>query len=94
MEGRIFWIILGQEFENEMNANEMDNEMAEMDSMGNGESQNGGMKKSSMQKNIGRNSYPTAPVRDLIGVKFGIEKEDDRQLIQTRNKIQKGRMVS
>jgi len=26
----------------------------------------------------------------LIGVKFGIEKEDDRQLIQTRNKIQKG----
>ena len=94
MEDRIFWLILGQEFENEMSTNEMDNEMPEMDSMGNGDSQNGGMKKSSMQKSIGRNAYPTTPVRDLIGVKFGIEKEDDRQLIQTRNKIQKGMMIS
>ena len=80
--------IKGQEFENEMNSNDMDSEMAEMDSMGNDGNQNGGMRNKIMQNK--QRSYPTAPVRDLIGVRYGVEKEDDKQMIQTRNKIQKG----
>ena len=77
-----------------MNSNEMDNEMAEMDSMGSDGDQNGGRKKSVMQKKNVQKTYPTAPVRDLIGVRIGVEKEDDKQMIQTRNKIQKGMITS
>lgn len=74
-----------------MNSNDMDNEMAEMDSMGDDGTQNGGMRNKITQKENGQEMLPTAPVRDLIGVRYGIEKDDDRQMmIQTRNKIQKG----
>ena len=97
----IYSSTLGQEFDNEMNSNEMDSEMNEMDSLGDNGSQNNGMKKSIMQNaklrkqlSDGRNTYPTAPVRDLIGERFGVEKEDDRQMIQTRNKIQKGEITT
>lgn len=77
---------IGQEFENEMNSNDMDSEMADMDSMGEG-NQNGGMRAKITRKT---QTYPTAPVRDLVGVRFGVEKEDDKQMIQTRSKIRKG----
>ena len=73
----------------------MDSEMQEIDShMGepNGGDQNSGMRHHISRKagtEMGIKAYPTSPVRDLIGANNGIENQDDRQMIQTRSKIQK-----
>ncbi|XP_065051280.1 uncharacterized protein LOC135680954 [Rhopilema esculentum] len=80
----------GQEFEQEMNSNNMDTDMQDMNSdMGTGVD-SGGMRRNTATKRGGStHAYPTAPVRDFIGANSGVESLDDKQMVQTRTKILK-----